>query len=132
MACATGAVQQCPRSEHTAVCAGPHNGETGRAADASHGSEIGGDEPENNTRRGTSCWDIVSQNVDTARFFGGIFVDFDVKASRRRYGAERADPPTPGVSGEGGGTPRRRNRAERRSDAVETRRQKCFRPACEL
>ena len=47
-------------------------------------------------------------------------------------GAVRADPPTPGVSGEGGKTPRRTNHVKRRTEAVEIRREQSFRPACEL
>ena len=47
----------------------------------------------------------MGQNTDRARIFGDSFVDLDVKASRRRNGAERADPPTPGVSGVEGARP---------------------------
>ena len=47
----------------------------------------------------------MGQNTDRARIFGDSFVDLDVKASRRRNGAERADPPTPGVSSVEGARP---------------------------
>ena len=33
----------------------------------------------------------MRQNAHRAGFFGDIVADLDVKASRRRYGAERAD-----------------------------------------
>ena len=45
--------------------------------------------------------------------FVDSFVDLNVRPSRRRYGAERGNAPTPGVSDEVGGTPRGRNRAEK-------------------
>ena len=41
----------------------------------------------------------MGQNTDRAGIFGDSFVDLNVKASRGHYGAERADPPTPGISG---------------------------------
>ena len=66
----------------------------------------------------------MAQNTDKARFFGDSSIDLNLKASRRRYGTERADPSTLGVSGKGGARPRRRNRTQRRSEAVEIRRQK--------
>ena len=34
----------------------------------------------------------MRQNAHRAGCFGDLVVDLDVKASRRRYGAERADP----------------------------------------
>ena len=34
----------------------------------------------------------MRQNAYGAGFFGNLVVDLDIKASRRRYGAERADP----------------------------------------
>ena len=34
----------------------------------------------------------MRQNAHRAGFFGDLVVDLDVKASRRRYAAERADP----------------------------------------
>ena len=34
----------------------------------------------------------MRQNAHRAGFFGDLVVDLDVKASRRRYGAERVDP----------------------------------------
>ena len=54
--------------------------------------------------------------------FGDLVVDLDVKASRRRYGAKWADPCSRPLQGRRGHAPRR-NRAERRADAVEIRRQ---------
>ena len=64
--------------------------------------------------------ETVGQNTDRAGIVGDSFVDLSVKASRTRYGAERAGPPTR----HGGGTPRRGNRVERRSEAGEFRRPK--------
>ena len=62
----------------------------------------------------------MRQNADRAGFFGNIVVDLDIKASRRRNGAERAEPRR-GRCRRGGGTPQRRNRAERRSEEGEVR-----------
>ena len=47
----------------------------------------------------------MARNTDRAGIFGDSFVDLNVKASRGRHGAERADPPTPGGSGVEGGHP---------------------------
>ena len=47
----------------------------------------------------------MGQNTDRAGIFGDSFVDLNVKASPRRYGAERVDPPTPGVYGAEGARP---------------------------
>ena len=63
-----------------------------------------------------------AKSAHTARFFGDLVVDVNVKALRRRYGAGRADPRTRGRGRRGVSTPQRRNRTERRSEAVETRR----------
>ena len=102
MAYASGAFQSCYRSEHTASCTGPHNGDAGRLADARHMSEVGEDRPDIMTRRLKPCRETMAQLTDRARFFGDSFVDLNVMALCRRYGAERADPPTPSASGEGG------------------------------
>ena len=83
----------------TATRAGPHNDNTGRVADPPRGSEVGEDAPERTTRIRTPCREIINQNADRAGIFGYSFVDLNVKASRRRNGVERADPPTTGVSG---------------------------------
>ena len=103
VACAIGAFHRCPRYvPDTATRAGPHNGDAGRVADPLHGSEVGEDVPERNTRKHTPCRETMGQNTDRAGIFRYSLVDLDVKASCRRYGAERADPPTPGGSGVGG------------------------------
>ena len=47
----------------------------------------------------------MGQNTDRAGIFGDSFVDLNGKASRRRYGAELADPPMPGVSDVEGARP---------------------------
>ena len=83
----------------TATRAGPHNGDAGRVGDPPHGSEVGEDVPERTTRMHTPCREPMAQNTDRAGIFGDSFVDLNVKASRKRYGAKRADPPTPGGSG---------------------------------
>ena len=69
----------------------------------------------------------MRQNAHRAGFFGGLVVDIDIKALRRRYGAEGADPRRrPLQARRGHGTPQRRNRAERRSEAGGVRkRTKC-------
>ena len=53
----------------------------------------------------THSVEIMGQNTDRARIFGDAFVDLNVKASRRRNGAQRAGPPTPGVSDVEGARP---------------------------
>ena len=83
----------------TATRAGPHNGNAGRVADPPHGSEVGEDVPARTTRIHTLCRETMSQNADRTGILGDSFVDLNVKASRGRHGAERADPPTSGVSG---------------------------------
>ena len=98
-------VQLYPRSERTAACVSPHNGDVGRVADAPFGSEVGEDEPDINTGRRKPCRETMAENTGRARFFVNSFEYVNVKALRRRYGAERADPPTPGVSGEGEANP---------------------------
>ena len=47
----------------------------------------------------------MGHNADRAGIFGVSFVDLNVKASRERYGAERADPPRPGDQGVEGARP---------------------------
>ena len=47
----------------------------------------------------------MAQNTDRAGILLDSFVDLNVKASRGRHGAERADPPTPGGSGVAGKRP---------------------------
>ena len=47
----------------------------------------------------------MDQKTDRSGIFGDSFVDLNVKASRRRNGAERADPPTLDVSGVEGARP---------------------------
>ena len=100
----------------------PKNGDAGRVSDPPHGSEVGDDVPERTTRIHTLRRETMAYHTDMGEIFGDSFVDLNVKASRGRHGAERADPPTPGGSGAEGGTPRRRNRAEIRSEAGEIRR----------
>ena len=130
MACATGAFQQCPRCEHTAVCKGPRNGNAGRVADRPHDPEVADDEPDRNTRRRTPSVERPwPKTLDRARFCGYSFVDFNViKAWCRHCGAtERADLPIPmAFRARGGSAPRRRNRAGGRSETVESRRTKTF------
>ena len=117
MACAIGAVYiDFP---DTATRAGPHNGDAGRVGDPPHGSGVEEDVSERTTRMHTLCRETMAQNTYRTTIFGDSFVDIYVKATRGRHGAERADPPTPGGSGVQGG--RRRNRAERRSEAGEIR-----------
>ena len=82
----------------TATRAGPHNGNADRVAGPLHGSEVGEDVPERTTRINTPCRETMGQNAGRAGSFGDSFVDIKIKASRGRYGAERADPPTPGGS----------------------------------
>ena len=77
----------------------------GYIADPPHGSEVGEDAPDKSTRKYTPCRETMGQNTDRAWIFGYSFVDLNVKASRRRKGAERADPPTPRVSAEEGARP---------------------------
>ena len=79
--------------------AAPHNGDAGRVANPPDGSEVGRDVAERTTRIHTPCRETTGQNSGRAGIFGDSFVDLNVKASRGRYGAERADPPTPGGSG---------------------------------
>ena len=47
----------------------------------------------------------MGPNADRGGIFGDSLVNLNVKASRGRYGAERADPATPGVSGVEGARP---------------------------
>ena len=83
----------------TATRAGPHNSNAGRVADLPRGSGVGEDVPDKTTLMQTLCRETMGQNTNRAGIFGDSFVDINVKASRGRYGAERAHPPTPGVSG---------------------------------
>ena len=73
--------------------------------DPPHGSEVGEDVPERTMRTHTPCRETMAQNTDRAGFFGESLVDLNVEASRRSYGAGRADPLTPGVSGVEGARP---------------------------
>ena len=82
----------------TATRAGPHNGNAGRVGVLPHGSEVGEGLPERTTRMHTPCREITGQNADRAGSFGDSFVDLNVKASRRRNGAEQAGPPMRGIS----------------------------------
>ena len=85
----------------TATHAGPHSGDAGRVVDPPHGSEVGEDVPE----EPREC--IHSGKIPWAKPQPeqGSFIYLNVKASRRRYGAERADPPMPGVLGVEGARP---------------------------
>ena len=83
----------------TATRAGSHNGNAGRVVGPPHGSEVGEDVPERTTRIHTLCRKIMGQNTERAGIIGDSFVYLNVKASRGRYGAKRADPPMPGGSG---------------------------------
>ena len=47
----------------------------------------------------------MAQNTDRVGIFGDSFVDLNIKASRGRHGAKRADPPTAGGSGVQGERP---------------------------
>ena len=87
-----GDFQPHPRAEHKAAWAGLHKGGAGRIADTSRGSGVREDEQDTKTRRRTPCLQTTRQNAQRARVFGHLVVDIDVKASRKRYGAERADP----------------------------------------
>ena len=49
--------------------------------------------------RNTPYQKTIGQHSDRAGIIGDSFVDLNVKAPLRRYGAERADPLTPGISG---------------------------------
>ena len=90
----------------TATLVGRHNGDADRVVDSPHELEVGLDVPERTTRMHTLCRETMGQNPDTAAgIFGDSFVDLNVKLWRRRYGAEQADPSTPGVSGVEGAHP---------------------------
>ena len=106
----------------TPTHAGPYNSDAGRVGDPSHGSEVGEDMPERTTQMHTLCRETMARNTDRAGIFGDSFVDLKYQASRRRHGAERADPPTPRFRRGRRGTPRRRNRAQRRPEVGEIRR----------
>ena len=64
--------------------------------DLLHASKVGEDAPRRTTRMHTHCRETVAQNTDRAGIFGDSIVNLNVKASRGRQRAERADPPTPG------------------------------------
>ena len=80
------------RSEHAVSREGFCNGDAGSVADPPRW--VGGQR----TRIGKNLSKKYALSVANApkrsqgRFFGDLVVDLDVKASRRRYGAERADP----------------------------------------
>ena len=124
VACTTGAFQLCPRSEHTAVRAGPHNGDTGPVAGSPHSSEVG--------KKHAKIYTIsMAQTLPGHNSWGDSFVEFNAKASRRRYGAEQADPPKPVVCFKrGGGACHGEETA--RSGVIEIRRQQKIRSACEI
>ena len=63
----------------------------------------------------------MGQNTDSAGVFGDSFVDFKVNASRRRYGADRAGPPTPGDTGLEGARPARKDGQRREKSADQKR-----------
>ena len=119
----------------TAARAGPHNGDAdgdaGRVGDPPHGSEVGEGVPETTTRTHTLYRETMAQNTDRAGIFGDSFMDLNVKASRGRHGAERADPPTPGGSGVEGECPgeetarkdsqRRRRSIRQKTDRIRLR-----------
>ena len=84
----------------TATRAGPHNGNAGRTADPPHGPEVGEGVPERTTRMHTPCRETMGQNTDRAGSFGDSFVDLNAKAPRGRFRR-------------GGGTPPRKNRADK-------------------
>ena len=90
--------------------AGPHEGDAGRVGDPPHRSEVGEDVPERATRMHTLCREIMAPNNDRAGTFRNSFVDLNIKASRGRHGAERADPPTPGGSDVEGNAPAKKAR----------------------
>ena len=89
----------------TATRAGPHNGDAGLVGAPPDGSEVREDVPERTTRMHTLCRETMAQNTDRERISEDSVVDLNAKASRGRHGAERVDPPTPGVSGVEGGRP---------------------------
>ena len=108
-----------------ATRAGPHNRNAGQVADPSHGSEVEEDVPGRTTRKHTPCREAMgrktlTQGRDFRRFLCGS----------KRQGFAQAHMRSAGGSSDaesfrrGGGTPRRRNRAERRSEAGEIRRPK--------
>ena len=55
------------------------------------GSEVREHVPDENTRINRPCPWQMRQNAHRSGFFGDLVVDLDIKALRRRYGAERAD-----------------------------------------
>ena len=118
--------QLYPRYEHTAACAAPDKDGAVRVADQPHGPEVGEGAKEKNTRRHGPCRQTTPQNACRARFFGDIVADLDVKASRRPYGAERADPRSRPLQARRGHASANKSR-ESGSEAVEIRRQKAIR-----
>ena len=71
--------------------AAPHRVDSGRVADP---PRVRGQRTltRKKTRRFKPCRRAMRPNPHRARFFVDLAVDLDVKASRRRYGADRADP----------------------------------------
>ena len=110
-------------SDDTASRAGFYNGDGGRVTDPLHGSEVREHLRGKTTRRYKPGRESKGQNAHRARFFGDLGVEFDVKTSRRHYGAERTDPRRRSLHASGG-APQRRIRTERRSEAGEIRRPK--------
>ena len=86
---------------YTATRAAPHNGDAGRVADPPHGSErTYRIEPTESMHSVERPW----AKTLTGQGFSEIpsyLVNLNVKASRRRYGAEQADPPTRAIDVEG-------------------------------
>ena len=95
------------------------NGDAGRRADPTHGSEVGKDEPEKNTRMHTLCRETMSLNTDRAGIFGVSFVDLNVKAPCGRQVGGSSDA---GHLRGGGRTPReessRKDRQRRERSAA--------------
>ena len=64
----------------------------------------------------------MRQTAHRSRFFGDLVVDSYIELSLRRYGAEPADPQGPPVQPRPGHASAKKNRTERRSEAIEIRR----------
>ena len=79
------------KSEHTTARTGSHNRSAGRLTDARPEWEIKEDVPELNTRKSRPCRGAMRQNAHSRGIFGDFVEDSYIEASRRHYGAERAD-----------------------------------------
>ena len=80
------------RPEHEASHAGVHYGDAGRVADPPHGLEVREHVTEKSREEIDPVGSKCAETLTGQDFFGDLIVDLDVKASHRRYGAERADP----------------------------------------